>query len=125
MIAGIGVDLANVPRVEGLLSRHGDRFVRRILTEAEVAEIGSTGRPARFIAKRFAAKEAFSKAWGTGIGADLGWHDVAIAHDTRGKPSIVPSARLAAALRARGLRAHVTLTDEADHALAFVVLEKD
>jgi holo-[acyl-carrier protein] synthase len=123
MILGIGADLASVKRIEDALFRHGDRFLHRILREDEVTEYAQTKQPARFLAKRFAAKEAFSKAWGTGIGAELGWHDVAVGHDARGKPLIAPSARIREAMAAQSVSAHITLTDEADHALAFVVLE--
>lgn len=125
MIVGIGVDLASVSRVEQILFRHGDRFLHRILRAEEVLDYAATSQPARFLAKRFAAKEAFSKAWGTGIGAELGWHDVAVVHDAKGKPLVAASERLDASMRSRGLKAHISLTDEADHAVAFVVLETD
>lgn len=125
MIYGIGTDLVDVPRIEDALMRHGDRFLHRILSEAEVAEYALSAQPARFLAKRFAAKEAVSKAWGTGIGAEIGWHDAAVGHDARGKPVIVPSAALAARFAAAGIAAtHISLSDEAEHAIAFVVLEK-
>jgi holo-[acyl-carrier protein] synthase len=123
VIAGIGADLVNVKRIEDALFRHGDRFLHRILREDEVAEYANTAQPARFLAKRFAAKEAFSKAWGTGIGAELGWHDIAVGHDGKGRPLIRVSEMLAGKMAARKLLSHLTLTDEADHALAFVVLE--
>jgi holo-[acyl-carrier protein] synthase len=119
MIFGIGADLASVKRIEDALFRHGDRFLHRILREDEVAEYAETKQPARYLAKRFAAKEAFSKAWGTGIGADLGWHDIAVGHDARGKPLIAASERIKQEMAVRALSAHITLTDEADHALAF------
>ena len=86
MIFGIGTDIVSIKRIEDSLFRFGDRFLHRVLNEAEVAEYAQTSQPARFLAKRFAVKEAFSKAYGTGIGAEVGWHDVAIAHDARGKP---------------------------------------
>lgn len=123
MIAGVGADIASVKRIEDALFRHGDRFLHRILREDEVAEYAIAKQPARFLAKRFAAKEAFSKAWGTGIGADLGWHDIAVGHDARGRPLIAASDRIKQELAARAMSAHITLTDETDHALAFVVLE--
>ncbi len=123
MIFGIGADLASVARIESALFRHGDRFLHRILREDEVSEYAKTPQPARFLAKRFAAKEAFSKAWGTGIGAELGWHDIAVGHDSFGKPLISPSERIRQHMATRSMSAHITLTDEADHALAFVVLE--
>ena len=125
MIHGIGTDLVSVKRIEDALFRHGDRFLHRILSEAEVAEYAQSKQPARFLAKRFAAKEAFSKAWGTGIGEAVGWHDVSVAHDARGKPLIATSDALAEKFTLEKIvAAHISLSDENDHALAFVVLEK-
>jgi holo-[acyl-carrier protein] synthase len=125
MIYGIGTDLASVKRIEDALFRFGDRFLHRILSESEVAEYAYSSQPARFLAKRFAAKEAFSKAFGTGIGAEVGWHDIAVGHDARGKPIVQLSDALAARAQALGIReSHISLTDEAEHALAFVILEK-
>ena len=125
MIHGIGTDLVSVKRIEDALFRYGDRFLHRILSEAEVAEYAQSSQPARFLAKRFAAKEAFSKAWGTGIGVAIGWHDVSVAHDAQGKPLIAPSATLSEKFVQENIvAAHVSLSDENDHALAFVVLER-
>ena len=98
----------------------------RVFTEVERAK--AARRPftkAGTYAKRFAAKEAFSKAWGTGIGEAVGWHDVSVAHDARGKPLIAPSAVLSQKFTQENIvAAHISLSDENDHALAFVVLEK-
>ncbi len=125
MIYGIGTDLASIKRIEDALFRFGDRFLHRILSEAEVAEYAYSAQPARFLAKRFAAKEAFSKAFGTGIGAEVGWHDVAVGHDARGKPIFKLSDSLAARAQQLGIRdSHISLSDESEHALAFVILEK-
>ena len=125
MIHGIGADLVNIRRIEEALFRFGDRFLHRILSEQEVAEYASTSQAARFVAKRFAAKEAFSKALGTGIGEIVGWHDVRVSHDELGKPSIQTSTALLGKLRARQItHMHLSITDEAEQALAFVVLEK-
>jgi holo-[acyl-carrier protein] synthase len=125
MIHGIGTDLVSIKRIEDALFRYGDRFLHRILNESEVAEYAQSSQPARFLAKRFAAKEAFSKAWGTGIGEAVGWHDVSVAHDSRGKPVVAPSAAMAKLfLKEKIVSAHVSLTDEKDHAIAFVVLER-
>jgi holo-[acyl-carrier protein] synthase len=125
MIYGIGTDLASIKRIEDALFRFGDRFLHRILSEAEVAEYAYSSQPARFLAKRFAAKEAFSKAFGTGIGAEVGWHDVAVSHDARGKPIFKLSDPLAARAQQLGIRdSHISLSDESEHALAFVILEK-
>ena len=125
MIHGIGADLVNIKRIEEALCRFGDRFLHRILSEEEVAEYAATSQAARFVAKRFAAKEAFSKALGTGIGEIVGWHDVRVSHDELGKPSIQTSTALLGKLRARQItHMHLSITDEAEQALAFVVLEK-
>ncbi len=126
MIFGIGTDIVTVKRIEDALFRHGDRFLHRILSEPEVAEYANTSAPARFLAKRFAVKEAFAKAFGTGIGESVGWHDVRITHDERGKPSVATSETLQTRLSAAGVcRSHVSISDEQDHAIAFVVLEKE
>ena len=125
MIHGVGTDLVSVKRIEDALFRYGDRFLHRVLSETEVAEYALSNQPARFLAKRFAAKEAFSKAWGTGIGEAVGWHDVSVAHDARGKPLIAPSAALKEKfVNEHIVAAHISLSDENDHALAFVILEK-
>jgi holo-[acyl-carrier protein] synthase len=126
MIYGIGTDLVTVSRIEAALFRHGDRFLHRILTEAEVAEYAAHRAPARFLAKRFAVKEAFSKAFGTGIGAECGWHDISVAHDARGKPMITPSAALQLRMRARNIaESYVSLSDERDQVIAFVIIEQN
>lgn len=125
MIYGVGTDLVSVKRIEEALFRHGDRFLHRILSEAEVAEYAGSSQPARFLAKRFAAKEAFSKAWGTGIGAAVGWHDIGVGHDEKGKPLVIASAAMNQKFVQENIvAAHLSLSDEDEHALAFVVLEK-
>ena len=126
MIRGIGTDVVSIPRIEQALGRFGDRFVRRILTEAERARFERLGERVRasHLAKRFAAKEAFSKAIGTGIHPPFGWHSIAVGRDARGKPGLVPSAEMAAHLASIGVtQSHVSLTDDAGVAVAFVVLE--
>ena len=87
-----------------------------------MAEYAIAKQPARFSRQTFCRKESVSKVWGTGIGADLGWHDIAVGHDARGRPLIAASDRIKQELAARAMSAHITLTDETDHALAFVVL---
>lgn len=125
MIYGIGTDIVGIKRIEESLSKFGDRFVHRILNEAEVREYAEDAQPARFLAKRFAVKEAFSKAFGTGIGAEVSLHDVGLKHDARGKPMIAASVKLAERLLAHKIVAsHVSISDENEYAVAFVVLEK-
>ena len=113
MIRGIGTDVAQISRFERALERFGDRFERT----APRARAGH-------IAKRFAAKEAFSKAIGTGIHAPFVWHSIAVGRDPRGKPVLVPREDMAAHLASMGVtHSHVSLTDDAGVAVAFVVLE--
>ena len=89
MILGTGIDIIEVARVKASHERFGERFVQRILHPAEIAYCLSHKFPAPFIAARFAAKEAISKAFGTGIGAALGWHDMEIARKDSGEPFVV------------------------------------
>ena len=126
MIRGIGTDVVSIPRIEQALGRFGERFVRRILTEAERDRFERLGERVRasHLAKRFAAKEAFSKAIGTGIHPPFGWHSVSVGRDARGKPGLAPSPEMAAHLASMGVTsAHLSLTDDAGVAVAFVVLE--
>lgn len=124
MIYGVGTDLIEIPRVERALARFGERFARRILCEPELRRFRAHGRPAAYLAKRFAAKEAFTKALGTGIHAPANWHGLWVANLPSGKPLLEYSAPLAALLEARGiLRSHLTLTDERGMAAATVILE--
>ncbi len=124
MIAGIGVDIAETARFEKLLARFGERFARRVLTEAERAEFERRHRSANFLATRFAAKEAVAKALGTGIGRELSFQSVQVDRDDRGRPRlrfVAAGERLAAQ---RGIRnALVSLSDEKHYVVAMVVLE--
>jgi holo-[acyl-carrier protein] synthase len=124
MIVGIGTDVTSIPRIEKVLARFGERFVNRILTPQERVRFELTRAKASHLAKRFAAKEAFSKAIGTGIHPPFSWHSISVARDARGKPGIVPSAAMAAHLAGLGVTSsHISLTDDAGVAVAFVVLE--
>lgn len=126
MIYGIGTDLVEIPRIERVLERFGARFARRILCEPELRRFRAHARPAAYLAKRFAAKEAFTKALGTGIRAPANWHGVWVSNQRSGKPQLEYSAPLAALLEGRGIRrAHLTLTDERGMAAATVILECD
>ena len=126
MIYGIGTDLVEIPRVERVLERFGARFARRILCEPELRRFRAHTRPASYLAKRFAAKEAFTKALGTGIRAPANWHGVWVSNQRSGKPQLEYSPPLAALLESRGIRrAHLTLTDERGMAAATVILECD
>jgi holo-[acyl-carrier protein] synthase len=124
VIVGIGTDLVEIVRVERALERHGDRFARRILVAQEYQRFAAHRKPAAYLAKRFAAKEAFSKAMGTGIRAPVNWQNLGVANHSSGRPYFELSEALAELVRRRGIRSvHVSLTDERGMAAAFVVLE--
>jgi len=124
VILGVGTDVVEIARVAAALERWGERFVERILTPEERLRYAHTRQKASHLAKRFAAKEAFAKAIGTGIRSPFTWHSVTVGRDPSGKPVLEPCEDMAAHLASLGVtRAHVTLTDDAGLALAFVVLE--
>ena len=124
MILGIGTDLCEVGRVERALERFGDRFAARILVASELEVFRRRRKRAGYLAKRFAAKEAFSKALGVGIRYPVNWHNVWIVNERSGKPAFEFSRPLAALLKSRGVeRVHLSLTDEIGMACAFVVVE--
>ena len=124
MIVGIGTDVVSIDRIEKTLERFGQRFVNRVLTPAERVRYEKTAAKASHLAKRWAAKEAFSKAIGTGIHAPFTWQSITVGRDPRGKPGIVPSTEMEKHLAALGVtRSHISLTDDAGVAVAFVVLE--
>jgi holo-[acyl-carrier protein] synthase len=125
MIFGIGTDICAVARMAGVYRRHGERFAQRILTASEQADFLRSASRERLLAKRFAAKEAFSKAFGTGIGEQVGLRSVGVGHDARGKPVLEFAEPLARAMREKRLRAHVSISDERDFAVAFVVIEQE
>jgi holo-[acyl-carrier protein] synthase len=128
MIVGIGTDVVSIERIRGVLERHGERFVNRVLTPAERVRFQRASEKIRpsHLAKRWAAKEAFSKAIGTGIHAPFTWQSITVGRDPRGKPLVLPDARMAAHLKSLGVdRAHISLTDDAGVAVAFVILESD
>ena len=124
MIVGIGTDVVSIERIQGVLDRHGERFVKRVLTPAERARFERTRLKASHMAKRWAAKEAFSKAIGTGIHPPFTWQSITVGRDPKGKPVVIPSPEMARHLESMGVtRSHVSLTDDAGVAVAFVVLE--
>jgi holo-[acyl-carrier protein] synthase len=124
MIHGIGTDIVRVARLREALERHGERFALRILAESEREAWRASQDPARVLAKRFAAKEAFGKALGTGVAVPATLHAVAVAHDALGKPVFSFDRRLEAFMQEHGLLAHLSLSDENDYVVAFAVIEK-
>ncbi|HUW38979.1 MAG TPA: holo-ACP synthase [Rhodocyclaceae bacterium] len=124
MIYGIGTDIVAVGRIAALYQRHGERALEKLLAPEERADCRGAAQPERFLAKRFAAKEAFGKALGTGVRAPALLPAIAVVHDALGKPAFGYSPALAAHLSELGLIAHLSLSDEGDSALAFVILEK-
>ena len=124
MIFGVGTDVVEIERIKRALERHGERFARRVLCPPELARFQSHRLPANFLAKRFAAKEAFTKALGTGIKAPANWHGVWVRNLASGKPVLEFSDALSALLKKRGITAaHVSLSDEKGVAFATVILE--
>lgn len=129
MIYGIGTDLCDVRRIGQALARHGERFAAKVLGPAELQvfrerQAAVPLRGLRYLAMSFAAKEAFSKAIGLGMRAPMRWCDCEILRQPGGQPHIVLHGELARWFAERGLRAHVSLTDEGDHAASFVVVER-
>jgi holo-[acyl-carrier protein] synthase len=128
MIFGIGSDLCDVRRIGAVLQRRGDRFAERVLGPAELRVFHARRQSAplrgvRFLATRFSAKEAFSKAIGLGIHAPMQWRACEILNEASGKPRLRLSGELGHWFEARRLVAHVSVTDEGDYAAAFVVVE--
>lgn len=124
MIYGIGTDVISIARIQQALDRHGALFAQRILSDAELIQLNDVKDVAPWLAKRWAAKEAFGKAAGIGIRAPLTLGAIGVVSDEHGKPSFEVSAPIQSWLRERGVtRTHVSLSDEREHAIAFVVFE--
>lgn len=124
MIIGIGTDIVKVSRLAHGHDRFGLRYAERILAPSEIVEFSCTTRPAHFLAKRFAAKEAAAKAFRTGFRGIFGLRDIAVAHDAQGGPHLVFSGEAARFARERRVgHHHLSLTDEDEYAVAFVILE--
>ncbi len=128
MIFGIGTDLCDIRRIEATLARRGDRFAEKVLGTRELAvfharRARAQARGLRYLATRFSAKEAFSKAIGLGIRMPMTWRACEIVNAASGKPAIALNGALADWFDERRLVAHVTVTDESDYAAAFVVVE--
>ncbi len=125
MILGVGTDIVEVGRIRSSYEKFGKRFISRILVQSEIDYCLSHKDPAPFIAARFAAKESVSKAFGTGIGKNLGWHDVEVHRETSGKPFIELRGKGADLLKKLGGKCvHLSISHTLEHATAFAVIER-
>ena len=123
-VIGIGVDLVECARIQHSLDRFGEKFLHRVFTEGEIAYSMSMKFPARHLAARFAAKEAVSKAFGTGIGKSMGWRDIDVHKKPSGEPFLVFAGQAEELAKQRGVTsARITLSHTDHHAVACIVLE--
>ena len=124
-VVGIGVDIVETPRIERSLERFGERFLHRVFTEGEIAYCQSMKYPARHFTARFAAKEAVSKAFGTGIGKAMGWRDIDVHRHGSGQPFVVLEGGAKQLAVERGVSAvWISLSHTEHHAVATIVVEK-
>src|SRR5947209_17916498 len=124
MILGVGIDIIEVARIHASYERFGERFLKRILLDNEIAYCLSHKAPAPFLAARFAAKEAISKAFGTGIGAQLSWQDMEVARRESGEPYVILHGNGQKLLEQRGARiVLISLSHTQQHATAVAILE--
>lgn len=125
MILGIGTDIVKVQRMSESLEKHGDRFAQRILSDSEFKEFSENNHQSAFLAKRFAAKEAAVKALGTGFRNGISMKHIRVDHDDLGKPILIFSDVAKEIFQAKQvLASHLSIADERDFAVAYVVLEK-
>jgi holo-[acyl-carrier protein] synthase len=123
-VLGIGVDLVECARIQRSIDRFGDRFLHRVFTDGEIKYSMSMKFPARHLAARFAAKEAVSKAFGTGIGKAMGWRDIDVRKKPSGEPFLVFGGEAEKLAKERGvINALITLSHSEQHAVATIVLE--
>jgi holo-[acyl-carrier protein] synthase len=125
MIIGIGIDTVSISRIEKLIQNRGERFLKKVFTDQEISEGAKQRNNARFFAARFAAREAFFKALGTGWGRGLSLKEVGVATSKQGQPKFSLSGRIEQTLRLNGInKSHLSITHEGDTAHAIAVLEK-
>lgn len=125
MIIGVGIDLVEVDRIERAYTKFGGRFLDRVLLQEEASYCVSHRKPAAFIAGRFAIKEAVSKAFGTGIGASLGWHDIEVRRKESGEPYVILHGKGQELLIARKANVlHISLSHTDTNAMAVAILEQ-
>lgn len=126
MIFGIGTDIVRIDRFESMWARYGERFSERLLSGRELPELVAHADPARFLAKRFAAKEAFAKAVGSGLRVPVSLRRISVTHDGLGKPVLQFDEVLRLHLAQLGINGHhLSVSDERDMIVAFVVLESN
>jgi len=126
VIFGIGTDIVDCARIEAMWSRYGDRFASRVLSVQESSDYRACHNASRFLAKRFAAKEAFAKAVGSGLREPVSLFRISISHDELGKPVLKFDEVLHSYLSQLGVtRQHLSISDERNTVIAFVVLETD
>jgi holo-[acyl-carrier-protein] synthase len=130
MIYGIGTDICDIRRIRASLDKHGERFAQKILSDHEMAIYRARSarwpeRGVRYVATRFSAKEAFSKAVGMGMRMPMTWRLCEVAKLPSGQPTIVLHGVLKAWFEAKGLSAHVSVSDESDYATSYVIVEKN
>jgi holo-[acyl-carrier protein] synthase len=126
MIYGIGTDIVDIDRISHILNKNRDGFIKRVLSEHERALFANKADNAAYCAKRFAAKEAFAKALGTGIGRVVSFQDLTVRSNENGKPYFIPSEKLRQYLVEKNIaQAHLSISDESKNAIAFVVLESE
>jgi len=124
MITGIGTDIVKTERIEKAVEKLGERFAKRILTPEEFTEFQGVPQPVRYLAKRFAVKEAACKALGTGIAEGVSWQHFTVAHDDKGKPLLKMTEKALEVAQNIGARSwHLSLSDEEEYVVAFVVME--
>lgn len=124
MIVGIGTDIVAVARLRGMWERHGDKALEKLLAPDELGDFARAADKGRFLAKRFAAKEAFAKAFGTGVRPPVLLPAIAVGHDALGKPVFHFHGQLAEIVENRRLTVHLSISDEAEYAVAYVLLEQ-
>ena len=125
MIYGIGTDILSEKRIERLYKQFGQAFAERVLSPEELLEFPQAGKPLNYLAKRFAAKEAFSKAVGTGIRGEVSFRNIGVGHDANGKPEFFYGKPLQKWLAKQGItHVHLSLSDEEGMITAFAVAEK-
>lgn len=125
MIYGIGTDLTALSRIDRLYKQFGQTFAKRILSQIELEDFAKAGKPVNFLAKRFAAKEAFAKAVGTGIRGAVSFRNICVGHNALGKPEFFYGPTLQLWLQQQGIRVvHLSISDENDTVMAFAVAEQ-